>query len=140
MWMLAHVKPVRRARGDGNQVIFFAQDCVKIIANMQGKQPTPGNEETHVIFAIAMLVKKPGSQLGFLRMVAVEADHIDSGIAALGHQLINLLAIGIDHFFVASTRPDRRGRLPAVKVNALLGQSRSNVFKVGQHLVRYFGA
>ena len=87
-----------------------------------------------------MLIKKLGAQFSFLRVVTVQTDDVHGDIAALSHQLINLLTISTDHFFLRRTRLDRRSGSPTIKAHTLLGQGGLNVIKVGQHLVWEFGA
>ncbi|MOA37455.1 hypothetical protein D3C78_1590450 [compost metagenome] len=75
-----------------------------------------------------------------MRVIAVEADHVDSDVTALGHQLVDLLLVGGNHFVLSGARLDLRRGLPAVEAYALLGQGRGDVFEMGQHLVGDFRA
>lgn len=83
-----------------------------------------------------MFVEELGAQLGLLRVIAIEADHIDGDVAALGHQAVDLFLVGAYHFLLAGARLDPGGGLPAIETHALLGQGRGDIVEMGQHLVR----
>lgn len=67
MRVLAHVEPVAGAGRHRDQVVALAEHGVDMLLDMQDEQAAPGDEEAHLVFAMAVLVEELGAQFGLLR-------------------------------------------------------------------------
>lgn len=136
MRVLAHVEPVAGAGRHRDQVVALAEHGVDMLLDMQDEQAAPGDEEAHLVFAMAVLVEELGAQFGLLRVVAVQADHVHGDVAALALEPLDLVGVGGDHLVLAGAGGDGRGGFPAFETDADLGQGRSDVLGMGQQLQR----
>ncbi|MNP23916.1 hypothetical protein D3C76_1166460 [compost metagenome] len=107
---------------------------------MQGEEAATGDEEAHLVLAMAVLVEELGAQFGLLRVVGGQADHVHRDIALFLHQPVDLRPVGGDHFLLAGARGDGGGSLPALEAHTDGRKGGGDVIQVGQHLVRQVGA
>ena len=78
-----------------DKVIFLAQNSVHLVTKMQVKQALPANKETHLVFAVHMLIQKFLAEGLFLGVVRVQADDIRCLEATFLLQRLDLTGIGL---------------------------------------------
>src|SRR5574337_342417 len=96
--LFAHVEPVAGAVRHADQVAAFAQHLENALADVQCEQAAAGDEETHLVLGMGVLVEEFGAERGAIRVVRIQADHVDGLVAFLAHQPVDIAAIGRDDF------------------------------------------
>jgi len=111
--LIAHVEPVRGAIRHRDQVVLHTLDLVDLVVHVQREQPRPGHEEADLIFLVEVLVQELLAQFGAVGVVRRDRGHVHALEAVLGHQPVDVAAVGGEHLVLARTRRHLMGRLPA---------------------------
>src|SRR3546814_1991501 len=78
------------AVGHRDQVVLHAFDLVDPVAHVQGEQARAGDEETHLVLLVEMLVEELGAHFLALRVVRGDADHVHGLEPALGDEAVDV--------------------------------------------------
>src|SRR5690606_21952541 len=139
MRILAHVEPVPGAGGHRDKVVLLAQHGVDHVLDVQAEQAATGDEKSHLVFGMAVFVQEPGAQLGLLRVIAGDAEHVHGGIATLVHQAVDLRSVSGNHLVRTGPCGKTRAGFPALELHARFGQGGGDILDMGEYLEGMLG-
>lgn len=133
----AHIEPVGRAVGDADEIALLADYGVDPAFGMQIEQTAAFDEEAHLELGVGVLVEELGAQGLAVGMVRRHAKDVDRAEAVLGHQTVDVAAIGGDDVVRRRIRRQDAVRLPALEIDAECAELAPDVGEIGEHRLGY---